>query len=1078
MDSRVALPSGTTLRFSNKADGDVVYIIVKEIGRGGSCIVYDAVYKANTGDVKHVRIKECYPYKMRIERSENGVLIASEDARLFSEAQQKFQSDFSLGNGLFYSGGLFDSLANTIDIYYGNGTTYIACEYSSENTLASCRPKNIKTCISLVKQVAYILEKIHAQGYLYLDIKPDNVLVIDGCITRVHLFDFDSLIPLKMQDRQDMNMVRTSYSKGFAAIELQTGKLKKLGVHTDVYAVGALLFWLVFGRTPSAPDCESNAVFDYSQAMYPTAEYRDKLWFALTDFFHNALANFYLDRYQSMQTAVDALNRIEQLADNSKPFIRSTPITAPMNFFGRENVLDTLSEWIKSSDSKCIFVTGMGGIGKSTLVRSALVKSKTYANNILYLSFDESLPKTLSDDRQAYINTVSKNDVESAAEYYERKLRAFSEIATETKTILVIDNYSGELDKNVQDVLNVGWKVIFISRKEPASDDYFILPIKAISQQEDLRRLFECNLKNTIPQADIPYMDNIIAKVAGHTLTVELIAKQIASSYLTIAEASALVDKCGFSEMASEKVVFSKDNIEHAAKTREIITALFEADCLTDEMKSILKTMSLIGDKGIDVRLFCSIIESDSFDDVNSLIRDGWIWLSGTEISLHPVIKETIHCWVWSNKSKQLAEKLMKYLFRELKTEGHNEDYPQKLSKIIEYNNKQFQKHLKFREWFEHITYKNWVIGETLHERYARSDNEAPTDREKVSELVAIAEGVLDNTIREPFLLETDIYPDLLYITIQNMPRYREDFILERSEELILNPKSRNGFALMKLYGYIIEIYLERKNFKTASEKLCKAEQTAKQFSSNYVYALYYDMLSDYYDNLLSGAYDAAEHKEKQILQKLTDTTNRTISCLRKTRNPEGRMLLAKNLLAKATILIRNSPNKKKQIDRLLDEAQKIVSAEMHPYAEVRGIYYLVCAWYFTLVEPSLQATEEFIMKTSEIFAKTAPTALDEIDCISIPCADMYCLWECYSQSAKLLTEAIEICEKNEPVVPYIRKKAELLGCLLDVCAEWGKYDLCKAVINEIHAMNDKYCSLGIHKEIPKGLQEYIGLSE
>lgn len=111
--------------------------------------------------------------------------------------------------------------------------------------------------------------------------------------------------------------------------------------------------------------------------------------------------------------------------------------------------------------------------------------------------------------------------------------------------------------------------------------------------------------------------------------------------------------------------------------------------------------------------------------------------------------------------------------------------------------------------------------------------------------------------------------------------------------------------------------------------------------------------------------------------------------------------------------------------------------------------------------------------KASEIFAKTAPTALDEIDCISIPCADMYCLWECYSQSAKLLTEAIEICEKNEPVVPYIRKKAELLGCLLDVCAEWGKYDLCKAVINEIHAMNDKYCSLGIHREIPKGLQEY-----
>lgn len=1076
MDSRIALPSGTTLRFSNKLGGAVIYNIVKEIGRGGSCIVYDAVYKANTDDVKHVRIKECYPYKLRIKRAENGYLEAA-DNTLFENAKEKFKSDFSLGNGLFYSGDLFDVLTNTIDIYFDNGTVYLASEYSTENTLASYRPKSIKDCVTVVKQVACILRKIHSEGYLYLDIKPENILIIDSIVTRVQLFDFDSLIPVSMCDRRDINMIRPSYSKGFAAIELQTGKLKKLGAHTDVYAVGALLFWLLFGRTPSAPDCEGNAVFDYSQAEYSVAEHKDELCFALTEFFHNALANFYLDRFQSMQSAVEALEEIERLADVSKPFIRSTAITAPTCFIGRENELDTLCKWIVEGESSCIFVTGMGGIGKSTLVRSALDKCKPCADNILYLSFGESLPKTLSDDRQAFINTVSKNDAESAADYYERKLRAFSEIAAETKTILVIDNYSGKLNKDVRDVLNVGWKVIFISRKEPASGDYPVLPIKAISKQADLRKLFESSLKKAISEADIPFVYNIITKVAGHTLTVELIAKQIASSYLTIAEASALVDKYGFSEIASEKVVFSKDNIQHTETIRGVITALFEADRLSEKLKSILKTMSLIGDNGVDVRRFCSIIETDNADNVNSLIRDGWVQLSGADISLHPVIKETIHCWAWSDEAKRYAEMLLKYLFRELKTEGHNEDYPQKLTEIIEYNNKQFQMHPKLGEWFERITDKSGVIGETLRERYARSDRE-PTDREKVAELIALAEGVLDNSKREPFLLETYIYPDLLYLTIQNMPRYREDFILTCSEELILNPKSRNGFALMKLYGYIIEIYLERKAFETAAEKLREAEQTAKQFGSSYVYALYYDMLSDYYDNLLGGAYDAFEPEEKQFLQRLTNSIDKTISCSRKTSNPAGKQLLAKNLLAKATIKIRSSPSKKKQIDRLLDEARKIVSAETQPYAEVRGIYYLVCAWYFTLVEPSLKAAEEFMTKAKEIFTKTSPTDLDEIDCITIPCADMYCLWECYAHSAKLLMAAIEICEKNEPVVPYIRKKAELYGCLLDVCTEWGKCDLCKAIIGEIDAMNDKYRSLGIHNEISEDLKKYIGLSE
>lgn len=968
-------------------------------------------------------------------------------------------------------------LANTIDIYFGNGTVYLASEYSTENTLASYRPKNLSDCISVVKQVACILRKIHIEGYLYLDIKPDNILIIDSIVTRVQLFDFDSLIPVSMCDRHDINMLRPSYSKGFAAIELQTGKLKKLGAHTDVYAVGALLFWLLFGRTPSAPDCESNAVFDYSQAEYSTAEHKDKLCFALTEFFHNALANFYLDRFQNMQSAVDALAEIERLADFSKPFLRSTAITAPACFIGRENELDTLCKWIEESESSCIFVTGMGGIGKSTLVRYALDKCKPCFDNILYLSFDEALPKTLSDDRQAFINTVSKNDAESAADYYERKLRAFSEISAESKTILVIDNYSGELNKDVRDVLNVGWKVIFISRKEPASGDYPVLPITAISEKADLRRLFERNLKKAVLQADIPFVDNIISRVAGHTLTVELIAKQIAGSYLTIAEASALVDKYGFSEIASEKVVFSKDNIQHTETIRGIITALFEADRLSEKLKSILKTMSLIGDNGIDARRFCYIIKTDSADDINSLIRDGWLQLSGRDILLHPVIKETIHCWAWSDEAKRYAEMLLKYLFRELKTKGHKEDYPQKLTEIIEYNNKQFQMHPKLGEWFERITDKTGVIGETLRERYARSDRE-PTDREKVAELVYLAEGVLDSSKREPFLLETDIYLDLMYLTIQNIPRYREDYILTCSKELILNPKSKNGFALMKLYGYIIEIYLERRDFEAAAEKLRKAEQTAKQFGSSYVYALYYDMLSDYYDYLIGGAYDAIELEEKQILQKMMNAVDKAISYSRRTRNPEGKTLLAKNLLAKVTILIRNSPDKKKQIDRLLDEARKIVSAETQPYAKVRGIYYSVCAWYFTLVIPSLKSAEEFMTKAKEIFTKTAPTDLDEIDCITIPCADMYCLWECYAQSAKLLMEAIQICEKNEPVVPYIRKKAELYGYLLDVCAEWGKFDLCRAVIGKIDALNKKYRSLGVHKEISEDLKKYIGLSE
>lgn len=1078
MDSRIALSSGTTLRVTNKESGEVVYDIIKEIGRGGSCIVYDAVYRTNTGDEKHIRIKEFYPVKLRIDRNENGVLCADEDGSLFEKAKEKFTTDFKLGNGLFYSADLFDGLVNTIDIYHGNGTVYLASTYSTENTLASHRPTTLTDCITVVKQVSIILQRIHNAGYLYLDIKPDNVLYIDSIAKRVLLFDFDSLIPLKQYDKHEKNAVRLSYSEGFAAIELQTGTLRKIGTHTDVYAVGALLFWLLFGRTPDASDRERSAVYNYAQIVFDNSEYQDSLFFALTDFFHNALATSALDRYQNMQPVIYALEEIEKLSDVTKPFIRSTEIIKPANFIGRENECDTLCRWIDEGESKCLFVTGMGGIGKSTLVRSALIRCKPRLGGILYLSFDESLPKTLSDDKQAFINTVSRNDKDSAEDYYKRKLREFSRISATTKTVLVVDNYSGELNKDVSDILNVGWKVIFISRKEPASDDYTVLPIAAMSEQSDLRRLFEKNLKKPLLPENIPYVDNIIKRVAGHTQAVELIAKQVASSYLTIEKASALVDEHGFSEMAAEKVVFCKDNIEYSETIRGVLTALFEEDHLSEKMHGIMKFLSLTGDKGIDIQKFCTITETGSKDDVNSLIRDGWIQLSGTEISLHPVIQETVHCWEWSGEEKTNAEMLLHYLMCELKIESHKEDYPRLLAKSIEFSSEQFQKHPLLRKWFERVIEKNGVVGDMVRERYARSDFGTPTDRQKVDWLVSMSEVVLQNAKREPFLCETELYITLLCLTVQNMPCYREEYILKKAAEVIQNPKSRNGFLVMKMFKRIVEVYLDREDFDSALNAINEAERRAKEYGHNYVYALYYDMLADYYDYLLGGAYDEVEGENNGVLQQFSEAIDKTISYSRRTREIEAKQLLIKSLLAKATILIRNPQSDKKTINRLLDEAEKKIAVETLPYAEVRGIYYMVCAWYYTMVEPSLPRAERYMKEAREIFALTSPTDLDEIDRVYTPCAEMYCRFERYADSAQMLRDAIKICEKNEPVVPYIRKKMELYGCLLDVCFVWGNGVLCKAIVMVIDELNREYSPLGIHTDISEEDRKEIAAME
>ena len=52
---------------------------------------------------------------------------------------------------------------------------------------------------------------------------------------------------------------------GFAALEVL--ELPQVGFASDVYAFGATVFWLLFGRPPFCNVINANGVFDITQAM-------------------------------------------------------------------------------------------------------------------------------------------------------------------------------------------------------------------------------------------------------------------------------------------------------------------------------------------------------------------------------------------------------------------------------------------------------------------------------------------------------------------------------------------------------------------------------------------------------------------------------------------------------------------------------------------------------------------------------------------------------------------------------------------------------------------------------------------
>ena len=86
-DKRKPLPQGWELVFGEEHR----YVIAEEIGRGGSCIVYNGFYRDRIGERHLVKIKECYPYRLEIERdAEENLTPDLSCKQMFLAEKQKF----------------------------------------------------------------------------------------------------------------------------------------------------------------------------------------------------------------------------------------------------------------------------------------------------------------------------------------------------------------------------------------------------------------------------------------------------------------------------------------------------------------------------------------------------------------------------------------------------------------------------------------------------------------------------------------------------------------------------------------------------------------------------------------------------------------------------------------------------------------------------------------------------------------------------------------------------------------------------------------------------------------------------
>lgn len=230
------------------------YKIESVLGQGGFGVTYLAE-QVSLG--RKVAIKEFF-MKDYCERDEETALVTlgtKSNKDLVERFKQKFVKEARLIASLNNQ-----HIVKIHDIFEENGTAYYVMEYYGGGSLKDVVSRRgalpEHEAVKYVSEISDALKYVHNRNMLHLDIKPSNILLDEN--GRCILIDF-GISKCYDDDGEQTSSTPVGKSKGYAPMEQYVaGGINKFTPATDIYSLGAVLYYLVTGQTP--PD--ANEVYN------------------------------------------------------------------------------------------------------------------------------------------------------------------------------------------------------------------------------------------------------------------------------------------------------------------------------------------------------------------------------------------------------------------------------------------------------------------------------------------------------------------------------------------------------------------------------------------------------------------------------------------------------------------------------------------------------------------------------------------------------------------------------------------------------------------------------------------------
>jgi len=507
------------------------YKVEAELGRGGMGIVYKG---------HDTRLNR--PVAIKILSSPE---LSDEDrTHLLVEAQAAAQLNHQ-------------NIVTVYDALEAGNQPFIVMEYVEGRTLRSIPQPTIKESIEYVRQICSALAHAHSKGIIHRDLKPENALLTPTGL--VKLMDFG--LARRMEGARMTRPGTIIGTFAFMAPELFQGGAPS--PQSDLYALGLILYEFLTGNSPFET---SNLAILISQHIHKAATLPREVASSLPEGLNELiiqmldkkpknrpssaravetiLASIQTDRAITLpilleQLGVQSLDelvktRTSERIKREQEWKRKTyPRSAipALDTGEKEQVLANRARELARgvqylNDHRILLITGMPGIGKSTLARALLEFMPSESPPPFWYNFErqQSSGNTLGvllDRISGYLEKVLGNDVrdeilsfrnspEHQASSYDVDV-LIDALNQPTPLWFVFDNFEAILSKGGDHFLDDGLELLFSSLKHNTHNAKIIIS-----------GLFIPRLKN----------GNYLLEFGTRPLTLRGLEKQFAVQYL------------------------------------------------------------------------------------------------------------------------------------------------------------------------------------------------------------------------------------------------------------------------------------------------------------------------------------------------------------------------------------------------------------------------------------------------------------------------------------------------------------------------------------------------------------------